>query len=197
MMKRKSWVIPGMVLVVFYTLFLAAGCGSSGLSVKLDYGKYVPDLKAELSDYSGKSMTLLNMVNDAENSAMWGYYSPDGKMSYVTDWPETYFWYMFQRAILSAGTTVFTEDNRNPNSPAVLITLKSLSSEAYTFKVDVGKGISPAAFTKDFTIKGPPISEGEPNLEQLENRAYEMTSMAVLAIFQDPEFKAAFMAASE
>ena len=86
-MKRKSSLIFCTVPVLFFTLVFFTGCVSKGPEVNLNYEKYYPDLKFELSDYSGKTLTLLNMTNEAANSTMWGYYSSDGKVAYVTEWP--------------------------------------------------------------------------------------------------------------
>ena len=108
----------------------------------------------------------------------------------------TYFWYMFQRALLSAGIAVYTEDNLNPNLPAVKVVLTGLDSDAYAFRVEITKGLGTTLFVKDYRIQGPPAPAGEPDPGKLESRAYEMAAISVKTIFQDPEFKKVFMRAS-
>lgn len=61
----------------------------------------MPELTVDHSVYKGKRVYLMNFENQANDTSVWYYFSPDKKFRYDTDtFIHNYFWYSFQAALI-------------------------------------------------------------------------------------------------
>jgi hypothetical protein len=83
-------------------LFAASiiGCGARAVNIPLT--NYKPMLTGDYDVYKGQRVYLMNFENQAGDTSMWAYSSPDKKFSYSNDsLLENYFWYAFERAFIA------------------------------------------------------------------------------------------------
>jgi hypothetical protein len=191
-------------------LFVAAAVGLSGCFqaadrtfVPIDYNDYNPTVSNELSWYRGKSIYLMNVINDAQNTSLYAYYSPGDEYMYgdpnsgiggLGGRPlESYFWYAFQKALLQAGMRVYSMSNPNYDAPAVQFTMVRINDEVFEWNVEVFEGGGTrATFSENYPIAGPPVDPADRTPERLERRAYDMINKTLAVVFTDPEFRRAF-----
>jgi len=175
---------------------LAAVIGCFETAVNVPLKNYQPQIGgSDFSAYKGKAVYLMNFGNEANDTTMWAYLSPDKKFSYSNDnMLENYFWYAFQNAFSNLGMAVSKVDNPDVTAPAVAVTLLSITDVNFQVKVVVQKkGIT--VFTQQYAIQEPPPAEAERNPAALEARAYNMTSKLIATILKDPGFQKALMGA--
>ena len=164
------------------------GCGTL-TAVKVPLGNYNPVFTGDYSVYKGKPVYLMNFDNQANDTSIWYYYSPDKKFSYSTnDTIHNYFWYAFRNALAKAGMRVSNVDNPDLTASAMWITLLSVTDVSYSVRVTVQKRGTTILEAK-YTIQEPPLEEKDRNLPALEQRAYRMTNRLIETIMKDPRFR--------
>ena len=181
-------------IVCMICLATVIGCFETAVNVPLK--NYQPQIAgSDFSAYKGKPVYLMNFENEANDTTMWAYLSPDKKFSYSNDNVlQNYFWFAFQNAFTNLGMAVSRMDNPDVMAPAVWVTLLSITDVNYQVKVTVQKkGIT--VFTQQFAIQEPPPAETERNATALEARAYNMTSKLIATILKDPGFQKAMTGA--
>ena len=166
---------------------LVTTSGCFGIKVPLDH--YVPAIAGDLDAYRGKPVYLMNFDNQANDTSIWRYYSPDGKFGYLmNDTLHNYFWYAFRDAFQKKGMLVSNVDNPNLNAPAMWVTLLSITDEQYLVRVTVQRsGVT--AFTEKYAIQEPPLEKKSHIPALLEQRAYRMTNRLIETILRDPNFR--------
>jgi hypothetical protein len=164
------------------------GCGTIG-AVKVPLLGYNPAFSKDYSVYKGKHVYLMNFDNQANDTSIWYYYSPDKKFSYAGDGTiHNYFWFAFQKGFVNLGMIVSNMDHPDLTAPAMWITLLSVTDASYQVRLTVQKkGIT--AFTDIYTIQEPPLAEKDRTPAALEQRAYRMTNRLIETIVGDPRFR--------
>jgi hypothetical protein len=180
--KNSKKIIVSVCMVVG---LLIIGCRS----INVPLINYRPVLSGDLNLYKGKSVYLMNFDNQANNTSIWYYYSPDKKFSYATkDTLHNYFWYSFRNALTTIGMGVSNVDNPDYTAPAMWVTLLSITDEQYQVRVTVQKkGVTVLA--EQYTITEPPLEEKDRELSFLEQRAYRMTNRLIGTILGDQAFQ--------
>jgi hypothetical protein len=183
-------------LVLFICIFL---CTLLAVSVVTQAGyiiplrNYYPAFTTDLNEYKGKRVYLMNFENQARDTTVWYYFSPDRQYAYSgNSLIHNYFWYSFEKALISLGMWVSNMDKPDPYAPAVWMTLKSVNDARFEVEVKMQKFVYGVFFTKIYTAKGEDIKQEERTAENMEKRAYRMTNKLFENILTDPEFKKAY-----
>jgi len=184
--SKQIKTIIGSLCVIISVIMI--GCGTLR-AVKVQLNSYNPAFSKDYSVYKGKHVYLMNFDNQANNTSIWYYYSPDKKFSYsINDTIHNYFWYAFQKGFTKLGMAVSNVDHPDLTAPAMWITLLSITDASYQVRLTVQKkGIT--VFTDTYTIQEPPLAEKDRNLAALEQRAYIMTNRLIETIIGDPRFR--------
>jgi hypothetical protein len=182
--SKHTRIVIGSLCVIIGIIMI--GCRAA---VKVSLSNYNPVFTEDYSAYNGKRIYLMNFDNQANDTSIWYYYSPDKKFSYsINDTIHNYFWYAFQNAFTKAGMGVSNVDNPDLTAPAMWVTLLSITDARYLVRLTVQKrGV--AVFTEKYTFQEPPLAEKEHNLVALEQRAYTMTNRLIETIMKDPSFR--------
>lgn len=189
MLRFKHFAIS-TILILCGLLF---ACSVGLMGTKIELRSYSPALGGGLSVYSGKKIYLMNFDNQAQNTSIWYYYSPDKKFTYVGNSViHNYFWHSFQKAMLNIGMEVSNVDRPDPRAPGMWVTLKSLTDNRFEVDVNLQKFSNPF-FIKTYSIAAEPPGEKQRTPENLEKRAYDMTNRLIKTILTDPEFKNAYL----
>ena len=186
--SKSIKIIIGLVCVIWIATIV--GCFETAVNVPLK--NYQPQIAgSDFSAYKGKPVYLMNFENEANDTTMWAYLSPDKKFSYSNDnILQNYFWYAFQNAFSNLGMAVSRMDNPDVMAPAMWVSLTSITDVNFQVKVTVQKkGIT--VFTQQYAVQEPPPAETERNAAALEARAYNMTSKLIATILKDPGFQKA------
>jgi hypothetical protein len=180
--SKAPKIFVGIMGVIFSAIFI-------GCTVLVPLTKYNPELTGDYSLYKGKRVYLMNFENQANDTTIWSYSSPDKKFRYSNDNTlQNYFWYAFRDAFTKLGMLVSQVDNPDLTVPAMWVTLLSITDENYEVKVTVQKrGIT--VFSKKYTIREPSVAKKEHSAPVLEQRAYRMTNKLLSKILEDPAFK--------
>jgi len=160
---------------------------------------YSPAFTADMGEYKGKRITLLNFDNQARNTTNWDYLSEDKTISYSYDSYSVihnYFWHSFDKALKSIGMTVSNQSEPDPHGPAMWMSLKSLNDARFEVEVKIQKYIHSVSFTKMYIVTGEDIKPEDRIPKNLEAHAYRLTNKLYETILTDPEFKAAFFKAA-
>jgi len=199
----KRW--SGRAALALAAAILVAGCTGAKMFVPVDYTEYSAELSGQMGWASGQSIILMDIINRAENTSLSTYSNTSGTIVYgdprsgpfgIGGRPlESYFWYSIERALNSAGMTVYTGANPKPGAPRVQFILLSISDTEYKYLVQVYKGAAPL-WSENYTLTKPALKAAEPDPEQLKQRAYRMTTEMVLVVFNDSEFRNAFSLAA-
>lgn len=198
-MRRNTSI---MLLASLFLCSLLAACTAMQAVQVLDnvqLRNYSPAFTMDLSEYNGKRINLLNFDNQAKDTTNWDYFSEDKKFSYSADTRtviHNYFWYSFEKTLKSIGMTVLNRSTADPKAPAMWMTLKSITDARFEVEVKLEKVADDAFFSKMYAITGDDIKQEERNRENLEKRAYRMTSKLFETILTDPAFKNAFFKAA-
>ena len=184
--SKQIKTIIGSLCVIVSVIMI--GCGTFR-AVKVPLSNYNPVLTEDHNLYKGKRVYLMNFDNQANDTSIWNYYSPDKKFSYSTnDTIHNYFWYAFQKSFTKVGMRVSNMDNPDLTAPAMWVTLLSITDVSYHVRLTVqNRGIT--VFTEKYTIQEPPLAEKDRNLAALEQRAYIMTNRLIETIMKDPRFR--------
>jgi hypothetical protein len=175
----------------------AAGCGgrAAETEVWLTHNKYAPDLRRDWPEHRGRSLCLDYVVNEADDTSIFRYYSPDEMVIYTTDRLDVFFWNSFRKAFLTAGLRVAGPDCGKSRLPRVQFTMVSVTDREFTFEVllyDQGA----ATFSKIYQVSGPPVAPGEMTEHEYARRAYSMISETAAQVLSDPEFRQEFFRAA-
>lgn len=186
--KTKCLYLAGLFLI-----FLLSACtGARPVTLR----SYSPAFTADLGDYKGKRVYLMNFDNQAQDTTNFAYYSPDKAFVYSGDsLIHNYFWYSFEKAFVSLGVAVTNEDKPDLAAPAMWLTLKSVTDDKYQVEVKINKR-DYLVFLKIYTITGDPVPAANREKDFLEKRAYQMTSQLIQTVLTDPAFKEAFFKAA-
>jgi len=185
-----------LFLIVSSCCLLFSACSPGLYGTKIELKSYSPALKANLSDYKGKKICLMNFDNRAQNTSVWYYYSPDMRFTYGGDsLIHNYFWYSFQNALVNIGMDVSSTANANPLAPAMWMSLKFITEDRFEVQVNLLKHSAPI-FIKIYVIDGERLPEEKRTPEILEKRAYDMTNRLIETVLTDPEFKNAYLKAA-
>jgi len=184
--SKSVRIIIGFVCVIFAATII--GC-ARGVTVPLT--NYKPMFSDDYSVYKGQRVYLMNFDNQANDTTIWAYSSPDKKFSYSdNNVLQNYFWYSFEKAFTNLGMLVSKMDNPDLSAPAMWVTLLSITDENYQVNVTVQKrGIT--VFTEKYAIQEPPLAEKDRNPAALEERAYKMTNNLISTILKDSGFRKA------
>lgn len=168
---------------------IVSGCGSARVSLM----NFEPEFNMDQSVYEGKHVYLMNFENQANNTSIWYYLSPDKKFSYGTDtFIHNYFWYSFHAGLVKAGFLVSNLDNPDTSAPAMWLTLRSITDAKFSVDLTVQlKGIT--VFAEHYVISEPPLLGDKRTPDNLEKRAYKMTNRLIEIILSDPGFKKVFI----
>jgi hypothetical protein len=182
--NTKCLYVAGLILI-----FLVSACtGARTVTLR----SYSPAFTADLGDYKGKRVYLMNFDNQAQDTTNFAYHSPDKAFVYSGDsLIHNYFWYSFEKAFVSLGVAVTNEDKPDLTAPAMWLTLKSVTDDKYQVEVKINKR-DYLVFLKVYTITGDPVPEVNRTKEFLEKRAYQMTNQLIQTVLSDPAFKEAF-----
>ena len=177
----------GIGVLSIVLLVLIPGCFGTNVSLS----NYQPRLAGDYSFFKGQRVYLMNFENQANDTNIWGYYSPDRQVIYSSkNTLHNYFWYAFRDALVNSGVMVSNMDNPDLTAPAMWITLLSMTDEKYQVRVTIQKkGIT--TFAEPYIIEEPPLKEKERNVSILEQRAYRMTNRLIEVILKDPKFQKA------
>jgi hypothetical protein len=198
-MRRNTSI---MLLASLFLCSLLAACTTMQAVQALDnvpLRNYSPAFTMDLSEYKGKRINLLNFDNQAKDTTNWDYFSEDKKVAYSAGSRiviHNYFWYSFEKTLKSIGMTVLNQSMTDPKAPAMWMTLKSVTDARFEVEVKLQKVTDVTFFTKMYAITGDDIKQEERNRENLEKRAYRMTSKIFETILTDPAFKNAFLKAA-
>jgi len=195
--SRHIKTIIGFVCVIFSATII--GCAAVNVPLK----NYKPVFTGDYSVYEGKRVYLMNFDNQANDTGILEYYSPDQKFRYSKpwvvsfgdrpplfndDWIHNYFWYAFRDAFTKAGMVVSDDDNPDLTAQGMWVTLLSITDVKYDVQVTVQKK-DKTVITKPYTIQEPPLAEKDRNPAALEQRAYRMTNRLIGTIMKDPGFQ--------
>ena len=105
----------------FFLCFLLTACAGTNI---VPLKNYSPGFKADLSEYKGKRVYLMNFDNQAWDTSAFHYFSRDKAFTYEgTSLIHTYFWYAFEKTFTSLGVTVSNQDKPDFYAPAMWLTL--------------------------------------------------------------------------
>jgi len=176
-------IIGSLCVIIGITM---NGCRAA---VKVSLNNYDPVFTEDYSAYKGKSVYLMNVDNQANDTSIWYYYSLDKKFSYSVDNTiHNYFWYAFHDAFEKAGMRVTNVDKPDLKAPAMLVTLLSITDASYRVMLTVQRR-GATVFTKKYTVDEPLLAEKDRNIAVLEQRAYTMTNRLIETIMKDPDFR--------
>jgi hypothetical protein len=181
--------------VLLCACFLAvAGCRTAGTKVFLKQTSYNPSFQtAKLSAYKGKTLYFSSVTNNAANTSIWGYYSPDSLYNYeATPSLHSYFWDCFIRSFNKIGvkTLVTPWTPGTESAPELQIVLNSVSDQEFAFGVTLIRS-GESTFQKEYTVRS--SQAGTTDVAELEKRGYQLVDDAFLAMVGDPEFRTAFL----
>lgn len=178
--------------IIFFVLILwvLAMTGCQGMKILLK--NYHPEFAGDYGLYQGKRIYLMNFNNQARDTGIREYYSPDLKFRYSSeDLVSNYFWYSFQDAFKKVGMIVSDEDRPDYTATGMWVTLLSISDVKYHVLLTVEEK-KKIVMKKEYSIEEPPLAEKDRNPAVLERRAYEMTNQLIASILKDPDFRKFF-----
>jgi hypothetical protein len=192
-MRRNHFPLLAVVLLSCLTI---VACAAGVESTRVDLLRYTPSFGADLTAYRGLRVYLPDVDNQAADTTIWYYYSPDQLFTYGSNSSlRNYFWYSFEKALVSVGMVVSNTRKSSPRAPVMWVVLKSITDEKY--EVDVKLQESDwVFFLKTYGIAGDPVDPAHRTPDNLEKRAYRMTNRLVETILTDPEFKRSFLKAT-
>jgi hypothetical protein len=196
-MSRRARVI----CLVLAAAALAAGAGchrgaaatTAAAYVYVQQDRYIPALEGDMAAYRDRPILLDPLVNEAENTGTYYYYSPDGSMTYETEpWLDEYVRTSFGKAMSSVGMVVLLEPPpaADPSLVDMQITLLSWDDYAMRFQVLLSRSGQPV-YQQEYRTEVPRIETSEAQI--LEDRAYRIMDMVVAGVLSDPGFQAAVL----
>jgi len=193
MLRKTRFVL--FTCVLLYTI-LAVSVAAQARDI-IPLRNYYPAFTTDLTEYKGKRVYLMNFDNQARDTTVWYYFSPDKQYAYSgNSMIHNYFWYSFEKALISLGMWVSNMDKPDPYAPAVWMTLKSVTDTRFEVEVKMQKFVYGVFFTKVYAITGEDIKQEERTAQNMEKRAYRMTTKLFETILTDPQFKKAYFKAA-
>jgi hypothetical protein len=193
MMKKVVYTFSLVVICGLFA-FLLSSCRRP--NVVLSPYEYQPSLANQADYYKNKPINLMWVVNRANDTSTFYYYDPEGTVFYeASPTMERYFTKTFERALVSLGMKVSPPDQPTPKAPGLQFTLISMNDMRFVFQAQLFAQRN-IAFTKTYTITGPPKPEtgASTDINALRQRSYEMTNQVIKTVLGDPEFKKAYAA---
>ncbi len=186
-----------VLIICFFLYTLLAVCAAAQARDIVPLRNYSPAFTTDLNEYKGKRVYLMNFENQARDTTVWYYFSPDKQYTYGSNsLIHNYFWYSFEKALISLGMWVSNMDKPDPYAPALWMTLKSVTDARFEVEVKMQKFVYGVFFTKIYTVAGEDIKQEERTAENMEKRAYRMTNRLFETILTDPQFKKAYFKAA-
>ena len=196
-MSRSGCVSLGIVLVAVLTAGASChrGAGTATVSayVYVQQDRYIPALEGDMAAYRDRPILLDPLVNEAENTGTYYYYSPDGNVTYETEpWLDDYLRTSFAKAMTSVGMVVLLEPPpaADPSLIDMQLTLISWDDYALRFQALLNRA-GQSIYQQEYRIEVPRIETAEAQI--LEDRAYRIMDMVVAGVLSDPGFQAAFL----
>lgn len=184
-MKIRKCIAVSLFAVISIALW-----GCQGMKVGLQ--NYNPAFSSEYDVYKGKRVFLMNFNNQAKETGIREFYSPDMKFRYSSnDLVSNYFWYSFREAFTKLGMTVSDEDKPDYSATGMWVSLLSISDVKFHVLLTVQER-EKAILKKEYSIQEPPPGEKDRTPAVLEQRVYKMTNRLIGAILDDPEFRKLF-----
>jgi hypothetical protein len=179
-----------VVLVLVSLIF--SGCSSavmhsssSSINVDLSYERYTPRLQADkYSALKNKKLFLSSFTNNASNTTVFYYFSPDFKVRYGEYAMTSYYWYCFAKAFNHIGMTTY-EENAPSDIPEFTFKFDFLTDQKINYFVKVTKRYN-VIYQKQFEVTMP--ASGSEDKKYLENRAYQMVDNIITNILNDQNF---------
>jgi hypothetical protein len=188
---KSVWMGPARRFA-FISLFVMAGflTGCADVTVYVHRHLYKPVIPESIAAYyQGKHIDLNSFENIDEGTRKWIYYSPDKKVAYQAAVPLEYFVMdAFRDALWLMGMSVLKE-SPDANIPDMTLIIDHWTDVEFKFTVSVVKNDA-LKFRNHYAVTMPP--SGDADTAKLEKNAYEMMNKAVLAVLNDPKFKALF-----
>jgi hypothetical protein len=194
-MHRSTRLV--LIICFFLCILLTACATAQKKTIDVPIKQYTPAFTADLTEYKGKRIYLMNFYNQAKDTTIGYYFSEDGKYAYSGESVIlNYFWYSFEKALIKLGMFVSNMDKPDPYAPAVWMTLKSISDARFEVEIKIQKYVYGTLFTKNYIVAGEDIKPEERIPENMEKRAYRMTNKLIETILTDPDFKKAYFRAA-
>ncbi len=187
-------IIISLKLIIFLMLIVLISCSSSLVKVPLSASKYKSNIfKSEFSQYEGTQIYLEYIDNKAENTSIFYYYSPDGKIQYGDEALTSYFWYCFRSGLEDIGMGVY-EDPPSDEVPSLNLTFFSLTDREFKFTIVLRKS-GFLLLKKQYIVE----MEESATMDKiiLENKAYQLIDLTLQKILSDEEFQKAFFGNSK
>jgi hypothetical protein len=158
--------------------------GRTGNDAKVSVDNYAPEVVKVLAKLKGKQIHLANFSNNAENTKQFSYPSAEGNFFYVVGHGsvESYFWYCFQKGLLSADIKVL-EETPGGTTPSLLLKLLYLTDRQFRAEIVVTKGKD--FFKKKIETTFEPPQSGD--RDELAFQAYRFMDKIIGAVMTDPE----------
>jgi hypothetical protein len=186
--QLKEFAMKSLCLGLILGVFLFAGCSTSSVYVDISYDRYTPRFQADkYPAYKDKKLFLSTFTNNAKNTSVFYYFSPDSKIKYGEYTIASYYWYCFEKAFNKIGMNIYKE-TASSDIAEFIFNFDYLSDQKISYSVTVKKRMN-AVYQKKYEITMPtPESEDK---QYLENRAYEMVDDIIVNILSDTNFAAA------
>lgn len=185
---KRLFVILILISLGFFNCSQALiNSATSLVHIKLSYERYNPRLQTDkYSAFNNKSIFLSSFSNNAKNTTVFYYFSPDYKIKYGEYALSSYYWYCFAKAFNSIGITTY-KDTAPSNIPEFTFEFDYLTDQKMRYRVKVSKRYN-VVYQRQFIIKMPaPDSTGK---AYLEDRAYQMVDAIIINILNDQNFAA-------
>jgi hypothetical protein len=187
------------LLAIVIALLALSGCRSSSIDIGLRLDRYAPKIDpVKYQQYAGQQICLSNIGNDAQNTTIFYYFSPDGSARYsfyAADGDsgqiiQSYYWYAYKKAFTQIGITV-ANDCTLINQKELWIIFQSFNDQELKLRATTYKNTIPV-YQKDITVTMPPYGT-PPDPGMLKQRAYEMTDLTITTLLDDPGLQDALL----
>jgi hypothetical protein len=187
-MKRLSFILVLMSLVFLSCSNAIMHSSGSSVNVDLSYERYSPQFQIDkYSALKNKKLFLSSFTNNANNTTVFYYFSPDFKIKYGQYAIASYYWYCFAKAFNRIGMTTY-QDNAPSDIPEFTFKFDYLTDQKIIYQVIVNKRYN-VVYQRNFEVTMPASGSEDKNF--LENRAYQMMDSIITNILDDPNFAAA------
>ncbi|MEW6366652.1 MAG: hypothetical protein AB1714_18640 [Acidobacteriota bacterium] len=152
--------------------------------VMLDKDSYSPHLSGNLEGYKNKEVFLADFENEAEDTRIWYYYSPDKNTTYeASPTIQSYLWYCWEKALWKLDLRrVYRDSSPSGDIPELRLVFTSWSDRNFVGTVTIWKKAA-VVFAKTFDVKFDEPSPAE--TAQLEQRAYRQMNGIISTILGD------------
>jgi len=177
-------------LIVIMMLLVFTGCSNVLVYIPLDAARYQSSIsKSGFSEYDGTQIYLEYIDNKADNTSIFYYFSPDGKIQYGEAALTSYFWYCYRDALEAIGMRVY-EESPPQGVPYLNLTFFSLTDCEFKFTIVLHNNGS-SQLKKQYIVKmEKPTTRNKAILEQ---KAYQLIDLTLKTILSDEEFQRAFL----